>query len=643
MRKEKNKLKKTDIEAGFVSAQAITLISLVITIILLIILASVAINLSIGKNEIFNRAKEAKEKYEIEQIRETVEIGILDSHLQRETVNDKLTIEGALQDLVEKKIFESIDKQEQLGYIGEYEVKLKYNEEGNVVIEYIQKGAGVKATYTLDPVGYTKEAKVNILFKVQGKVKSVTTPKGLKVYSKNEVVGIDHEVTANGRYKFIIEKEDGSIVEKEVVVDTIDTLPPKDFEITAEVTRTGDLIITANVEDDESETSAKSGIAKIEYYVKLTTASEYTKYDSNEIKGLPSGEYNVYALAYDKAGNDPKQSTNTTQVEIEEWIEIWNEEDLIQVREDVSKGIKRNYILMDNINLTQEWNKIGDENNLFYGQFDGNNKKISNLNNGDKLTKNYEGLFAWIGVNAKVSNLTIEGEITGNNFVGILAGKNVGKIENVKVVGKVTGAASNIGGLVGDSGGTIKKSTSSVEVTGKSSVGGLVGNINTLKTILEECYSSGTVSAYNSCAGGLVGSMLTGTMKKSASEASVYGNYDVGGLIGQNRGVIEDCYSIGDVNELKYDQYHDIGGLVGENYKGTIINTYSISKITIKEGVHYRVGTFYGLNEEGKITNSYSPQRESEDAKKQETYVGFDFENIWIMKEYPELRCFAEE
>lgn len=334
--------------------KAITLISLVITIILLIILASVAINLSIGENGIFKRAKWATEKYKIEQIRETVEIGILDSELQRANVNEELTIEGALQDLVENKIFESIDKEEQLGYTGEYEVKLKYNENHKVVIEYIQKATGVRATYTLDPVGYTKEAKVNILFKVQGKVKSVTTPKGLKVYPKNDVVGIDHEVTANGKYKFIIEKEDGSIVEKEVVVDTIDTLPPKDFEITAEATKTGKLIITANAEDDESETSAKSGIEKIEYYVKLTTASDYTKYDTNEIKGLPSGTYNVYALAYDKAGNDPKQSKNTEQVEIEEWIEIWNEEDL----KDISENGSGNYIIMDDINLTEPWQTI---------------------------------------------------------------------------------------------------------------------------------------------------------------------------------------------------------------------------------------------------------------------------------------------
>lgn len=45
------------------SAHAITLISLIITIVILIILAGVAINLSLGENGIFRRAREARDKY----------------------------------------------------------------------------------------------------------------------------------------------------------------------------------------------------------------------------------------------------------------------------------------------------------------------------------------------------------------------------------------------------------------------------------------------------------------------------------------------------------------------------------------------------------------------------------------------------
>lgn len=61
MKNEKLIVKKEEDE--YKAFEGITLISLVITIILLIILAGIAINLSIGENGIFNKAKYAKEKY----------------------------------------------------------------------------------------------------------------------------------------------------------------------------------------------------------------------------------------------------------------------------------------------------------------------------------------------------------------------------------------------------------------------------------------------------------------------------------------------------------------------------------------------------------------------------------------------------
>jgi len=54
--------------------KGITLIALVITIVVLIILAGVAISLSIGENGIFNKAKYATEEYANEQAREETEI-----------------------------------------------------------------------------------------------------------------------------------------------------------------------------------------------------------------------------------------------------------------------------------------------------------------------------------------------------------------------------------------------------------------------------------------------------------------------------------------------------------------------------------------------------------------------------------------
>ena len=71
--------------------KGITLIALVITIVILIILAGVAINLSFGENGLFNRAKYAKQEYEIAQEKEKLDTKIAEVQIEKEgkaTIND---------------------------------------------------------------------------------------------------------------------------------------------------------------------------------------------------------------------------------------------------------------------------------------------------------------------------------------------------------------------------------------------------------------------------------------------------------------------------------------------------------------------------------------------------------------------------
>jgi len=58
-----NENKNKNVGAGLVSAQGITLITLVITVVILIILAGVAINLTLGENGLFRKAQFARDKY----------------------------------------------------------------------------------------------------------------------------------------------------------------------------------------------------------------------------------------------------------------------------------------------------------------------------------------------------------------------------------------------------------------------------------------------------------------------------------------------------------------------------------------------------------------------------------------------------
>ena len=76
-------------------------------------------------------------------------------------------------------------------------------------------------------------------------------------------------------------------------IEKTDKTEPADFTIKAENTEKG-LKITQTPTDTEN---------KYEYYVKKSTDSNYTKYDSNIIANLPDGIYDIKVIAYNKAGN----------------------------------------------------------------------------------------------------------------------------------------------------------------------------------------------------------------------------------------------------------------------------------------------------------------------------------------------------
>ncbi len=79
--------KKRTVEASLTSDKGITLIALVITIIVLLILASVAINLTLSDNGIFTKAKEARDKTERATLIERIQTEILEKQLVNEETN----------------------------------------------------------------------------------------------------------------------------------------------------------------------------------------------------------------------------------------------------------------------------------------------------------------------------------------------------------------------------------------------------------------------------------------------------------------------------------------------------------------------------------------------------------------------------
>lgn len=103
--KKNNKLidsNRINIKADIASSHAITLISLVITIIILIILAGVAINLGLGPNGIFERSKQARKQNEEATAKEKLEIVLAEAIIEKET-NENYNSKGFLDNMLKEK------------------------------------------------------------------------------------------------------------------------------------------------------------------------------------------------------------------------------------------------------------------------------------------------------------------------------------------------------------------------------------------------------------------------------------------------------------------------------------------------------------------------------------------------------------
>ena len=185
----------------------------------------------------------------------------------------------------------------------------------------------------------------------------------------------------------------------------------------------------------------------------------------------------------------------------------------------------------DTYNTGSGWDPIGSfARGYFDATFDGNGHTISNLFI-NRSTTDYVGLFGeTIGTLRSVGLEDVD--VTGQDYVGALAGWSNGTITHSWATGGVAGR-DNIGGLIGEMGqfrGNITSSSyAGVSVSGADNVGGLVGHVangNVMAT-----YATGSVTG-TEWVGGLAGYNNEGAITASYATGSVSGTENVGGLVG---------------------------------------------------------------------------------------------------------------
>ena len=308
--KEFNKIKLKESEKG------ITLIALVITIIVLLILAAVSIAMLTGENGILKKASTAKEKHQISEAKEKIELALQDLRIEEESKGNSLTKEK-LSKLSESEYEISVELTESFPVevvqsIYKFQINDKYQ------VEYLGEATGTRVTYKTEPEGYTNQDKVIIKLTVKNAkgIKEIQCPDGTKKGENTTETTIEYEVTKNGTYTFKVIDNENKEETRDIIIDKIDKDAPTSCAITANV-KDGAIEVTTTAEDAETRsdgTSNKSGLGKYECYVKGEKKGESTD-GTFKIENLASGTYSVYVIAYDKAGNS-KQSNPVSNLKI---------------------------------------------------------------------------------------------------------------------------------------------------------------------------------------------------------------------------------------------------------------------------------------------------------------------------------------
>ena len=274
--------------------------------------------------------------------------------------------------------------------------------------------------------------------------------------------------------------------------------------------------------------------------------------------------------------------------------------------------LTKDVVIENDINMSgKPWNPVGT--NLtdgFSGDFDGNNKTISNLSIDDNSSGNV-GFFAGLSQSAKVHDVTFSGAVVeggSSSYSGVVAGNSLGIVENCRVnTSSVSG--NYAGALVGNNSRQVNNcNVSNVEIDASYSGGGIAG-VSYGK--IEYCTVSGSdtkiiASGLSASAGGIVGQTsqeshisTSGRLLKCAVDGITVSGSWAGGIAGENGfGVLAQCVvTRTSIVHAANTASCRIGGVVGYNSRGDIIASYSANSTVGEEGLASEaIGGIVGYN-----------------------------------------------
>ena len=254
----------------------------------------------------------------------------------------------------------------------------------------------------------------------------------------------------------------------------------------------------------------------------------------------------------------------------------------------------------------------------------------------------YVGIVSALGENGVIKNLTIEGEVSGNLYVGTFAGVSAGLIENCANYAAVTNTGAYGAGIVGSlirGTGVVRncENCGTVSANGGSYACGIVGGMQRHSSIaaynyvidscdnyaditssgvgaagivgtggglITDCNNFGNVTAGGQYASGIMGCSNNEavTMKRCFNSGVITGSSKVAGIAGELRNeasLLDGCYNAAEVDEgvvsgggivgtdADESKVKNVGGLIGNSTKegATVKHSASITTVTVPASV----------------------------------------------------------
>lgn len=222
--------------------------------------------------------------------------------------------------------------------------------------------------------------------------------------------------------------------------------------------------------------------------------------------------------------------------------------------DSASKRLK--VTLTKNISLTEYPNL---EIPTFRGVFDGGNHKITGFT--IDADGSAQGLFRYIQEGAVVKDLEVVGRIIPGGSatqIGGIAGVNAGTIQNVSFSGTIEGS-NRLGGIAGSNAvsGRIISCTSNGYIRGEKTVGGVVGENEGVVNNCTNRSSVNTETPDDSI------DLENISITKLTSDETILSGSDIGGVVGFSSGVVRLCRNEGNVG-YQHTGYN-VGGVVGSS------------------------------------------------------------------------------